>query len=314
MSYIIGIDLGGTKIATVLTDTEGAIIKRVEEATNAHEGQDAVIERIKETVYKVLDPGKDVVGIGIGSPGPLDLENGVVLKTPNLKWDNVPIRDILEEEFGITTYLENDANAAAAGEYRFGAGKGARNLIYITVSTGIGSGIIIDGKVYRGAHGIAGELGHTIIDPNGPICGCGQRGCLEAFASGTGLARRAILELQLGVESIIRELVEGDLQKVTARTLEDAALKGDEFALNMWESTGDYLGIGMTNVINFLDPEMIIIGGGVSKAGELLFEPMRRSIKKRAIESAASKVKIVPAALGKDVGTLGAVSVVIEAL
>lgn len=317
--YAVGIDLGGTKIATVLTDLTGKIVNKVEVETRAHEGKDAVLKRINNTVYQVMEPSgitrDDLAGIGIGSPGPLDPERGVVLRAPNLKWkEEVPLRDVVKDEFQVATYLDNDANAAAAGEYRFGAGKGCKNLIYVTVSTGVGSGIIVDGKVYRGAHGTAGELGHTIVDPAGPQCGCGKHGCLEAFSSGTAIARRTVAAIREGNKSIIPELVGDDLEKITSKTVAEAAHLGDELACQMWESAGDYLGIGMANVINFLDPEMIIIGGGVSKVGELLFEPMRRSIAKRAIESVAKRVKIVPAALGSDVGSLGAVSIALEAV
>ena len=189
--YILGVDLGGTKIATVLTDLSGKILERVEVPTEASKGQDVVIQNIIQSVDMVLaETGvstDEVIGLGIGSPGPLDRKTGVVLEAPNLGWKNVPIRDILQERYNVPVYLENDANAAGLAEQKFGAGRGRDYVLYVTVSTGVGGGIILGGRIYDGAHGIAGEVGHITIDADGPACNCGGIGCLEAFASGTGL-------------------------------------------------------------------------------------------------------------------------------
>ncbi len=311
---ILGIDLGGTKIATILADAEGNIENRVELKTEAEKGPQTVIDNVLKSVDGVIDntDRQNILGIGIGSPGPLDQESGVVLSAGNLGWKNVPIKDILEKRYGLNAYLENDANAAALAEYAFGAGRGSKNLLYITVSTGVGGGIIIDGKVYSGSHGMAGEIGHITIDPQGPPCNCGNNGCLEVFASGTGLVRRTREAIMQGAETSIMAMVDGDLNKITALTVEKAALSGDAFSKEMWDSTGDYLGIGLASLINVLDPELLVMGGGVSKAGELLFAPMRKTISKRLFQGVAYQVKIVRAELGKDVGTLGAVAVALN--
>lgn len=315
--YIIGVDLGGTKIATVLTDACGKILGRGELATEADRGQDAVIENVFKSVDMVLAETcistDEVIGLGIGSPGPLDAQSGVVLEAPNLGWENVPIRDILQERYNVPVYLENDANAAGLAEQRFGAGRGSRHVLYVTVSTGVGGGIILDGKAYQGAHGIAGEIGHIAIDPEGPLCNCGSTGCLEAFASGTGLVKRATTAIKTGAKSKVLDMVGGDLSKVTAVTLAEAARSGDEFAIDMYKSVGRYLGVGLASIVNFMDPEVIVIGGGLSKSADLFFEEMRKTINERAFKAAAEKVRVVRSELGGDVGTLGSVAVVMDA-
>lgn len=315
--YIIGVDLGGTKIATVLTDLCGKILGRGELATEARCGQDAVIENVFKSVDMVLAKTHvstdEVIGLGIGSPGPLDAQSGVVLEAPNLGWENVPIRDILQERYNVPVYLENDANAAGLAEQRFGAGRGSDYLLYVTVSTGVGGGIIVHGSAYQGAHGIAGEIGHIAIDPEGPLCNCGSTGCLEAFASGTGLVRRSITAIEAGAKTKVTDMVDGDLSKVTAITLAEAARSGDEFAIDMYKSVGRYLGIGLASIVNFMDPEVIVIGGGLSKSADLFFDEIRKTINARAFKAAAEKVKIVRSELGGDVGTLGSVAVVMDA-
>lgn len=315
--YIIGVDLGGTKVATVLADTCGSILARAELPTEAARGQDAVINNIFQSVDMVLAEKEvrtdEVLGLGIGSPGPLDAEAGIVLEAPNLGWKDVPIRDILQERYMVPAYLENDANAAGLAEQRFGAGRGAKYLLYVTVSTGVGGGIILDGSVYHGAHGIAGEIGHIAIDSEGPACNCGSMGCLEAFASGTGLVRRTIEAIKSGAKTKISDMVDGDLDKITAVTIAEAANEGDGFAIEMYKSVGRYLGVGLASIINFMDPDVIVIGGGLTKSADLFFDEMRKTIDERAFKAAAEKVKILQAELGGDVGTLGAVAVVMDA-
>ncbi|MCL4515384.1 MAG: ROK family protein [Firmicutes bacterium] len=318
--YTIGVDLGGTKVATALTDIHGRILQRAEVPTGAQEGAGAVISRIVDSIRAVMNTvvdgrkvsSEEVLGIGIGSPGPLDVKKGIVLYSPNLKWENIPICDPIAAAFGLPTYLDNDASVAAMAESRFGAGKGVPNMIYMTVSTGIGGGMIINGRLYRGSHGNAGEIGHMTIKPDGPRCGCGNFGCLEALASGTAIAREAAEGIRAGVATTLREKTNGDPARVTARLVGEALREGDSFAREVIHQAGNYLGIGLANLVNIFDPEMIVIGGGVSRIGEELFEPARKTMRERALAAVVKDVKIVPALLGGDSGVLGAAGLVLD--
>ena len=229
---VIGIDLGGTKISTALIDSAGTIITHDYRETRATEGQKAVIERMLDAARRVMAQAgvnqAQVAAAGIGAPGPLDVEAGVVVAPPNLPgWDRVPLRRLIENRLGITTFLENDANAAALGEHRFGAGRGVEHMIYVTASTGIGGGLILNGRLYHGASGMAGEIGHITIMPYGPLCGCGNRGCLEALAAGTAIARQARARVARGAPTLIADLAGGDPERVTAKLVAEAASQGD---------------------------------------------------------------------------------------
>ena len=284
---IIGIDLGGTKIAAAAADERGKIITDINIPTEAYKGQGHVIGVIKKAAYNLIKGQKSKIkAIGIGVPGPILYEQGIVISPPNLPgWKRVNLKKILEKEFHIPIFLDNDANCAALGEAHFGAGKNVRHFIYITVSTGIGGGIIIDRKLYRGADGAAGEFGHMIIDSKGFTCGCGNVGCFEAMASGTAIKKRA------GMDAIAVEL---------------AARQGDEKARAVIAETAHYLSIGIANLVNIFNPELVIVGGGVSKMRELLFTPVRQEFKKYAHALPAKSVKIVRAKLGGNSGVLGA--------
>ena len=232
---------------------------------------------------------------------------GVVTSSPNLPgWSDIPLRDIIREKYGITTYLVNDASAAALGEYHLGAGRGVSNLIYVTVSTGIGGGIIIDGKLYCGTSGSAGEVGHMTIDVDGPRCRCGNVGCLEVLASGTAVAKEAIDRISAGEGSYLTEIVGGRIENITAEKVGVAARYGDSLALEVIAKAAMYLGVGMVNLVNIFNPEMIIVGGGMSKLGDLLFVPVRQLVQERAFRLSAQAVHIVPAELGDNAGVLGA--------
>jgi glucokinase len=286
---IIGIDLGGTKIKAALADEKGRIITDVNIPTEAWKGKAAVIDNLKKAI-KTLMHGSRAKSccIGIGVPGPILYEKGIVIEPPNLPgWKRVNLKKILEQEFKIPVFVDNDANCAALAEARFGAGKKARHFIYITISTGIGGGIIIDRKVYRGAIGAAGEFGHMIIDSRGYTCGCGNVGCLEALGSGTAIKKRA------GMDAIAVEL---------------AARQGDKHAQKVIQETAHYLAIGIANLVNIFNPEMVILGGGVSKMRELLLKPIRHEFKKYALTLPAKNVRIVRASLGDESGVLGAVA------
>ncbi len=311
---VIGIDLGGTKIGTALTDSEGSVIAYDYRETRAEAGQEAVVERMLASARQVMAEAEmspsQVAAVGVGAPGPLNVTKGVVVAPPNLPgWDRVPLKRLIEEGLGIATFLENDANAAALGEHRFGAGRGVEHMIYVTVSTGIGGGLILDGELYHGDSGMAGEIGHITILPYGPLCGCGNRGCLEALASGTAIARQARERVAHGVSTRIADLAEGDPERITAKLVADAAEQGDVEAQEILDEAMYYLGIGMANLVNLFNPQMIVIGGGLAKIGEPLFESVRRAIERRAFRAQAQAVRIVRAALEDKVGVLGAAAV-----
>jgi glucokinase len=311
---VVGIDLGGTKIYTALVDRAGTILAHDFRATVASEGPDAVIARMVDAAGQVMalaGVGADQIdAVGVCAPGPLDLAAGLVLSPPNLPgWDRVPLAARIGAALGIPTLLENDANAAALGENRFGAGRGTQHMIYVTASTGIGGGLILDGKLYHGTNGMAGEIGHQTILDQGPLCGCGNRGCLEALASGTAIARRARESVARGVPTLIAQLCEGHPERVSAKLVAQAADRGDAEARMILSQAMDYLGIGMANLVNLFNPELIVIGGGLTNLGEGLFGPVRRAIERNAFRSAAAAVRVVPADLGENAGALGAAAV-----
>lgn len=284
---IIGIDLGGTKIAGVLATPSGKILMDVQVPTEANKGRKRVIQNIKKAIRMLIHSHKvKIKAIGIGAPGPIYYEKGIVVGAPNLPgWKRVNLKKILEKEFKVPVFVDNDANCAALAEAWFGAGKFVKHFIYMTISTGIGGGIIINKKLYRGAIGSAGELGHMILDPNGPRCGCGKRGCLEALASGSALKKKT------GMDAIAVEL---------------AARQGDKKALAAIQEAAHYLAIGIADLVNIFNPERVIIGGGLSNMRELLFIPLKRDFKKYALTLPAKSVKIVRAKLGTKAGVLGA--------
>lgn len=313
--YIISVDIGGTQIRAALSDREGNIIHRVAHPTLAQEGPDSVIERIKEAIREAVGQHLgEVQAIGIASAGPLDPWQGVIIKAPNLPgWDQVPLKAIIEEEFGLPVYLGNDANLAALAEQRFGAGKGSRDLIYITHSTGIGGGIIVDGRLLLGSKGLGAEVGHIILDRDGPRCGCSGIGCLEAMAAGPAIARNAVQAIEAGRETIIPDLVDGDVSRISAKEVNEAAQQGDALGIELMRQAGELLGIGLVSLMHLFNPEIIVIGGGVSKAGDLLFEPARETVRARCMaEDYWRDTPIVPAALGDDVGLMGAIALVLS--
>jgi glucokinase len=304
---ILGIDLGGTKIRTGLIDRDGTVLYSDYQPTLADEGPEVVIQRIIAGVERVLaqaDLGHDgISAIGVGAPGPLDIPRGLLIEPPNLPgWCDVPLRDIVGARIGAPTYLENDANAAAIGEYLYGAGQGTRNMIYVTVSTGIGGGLILNGRIYHGVSGGAGEIGHMTILPYGPHCGCGNRGCLEALASGTAIAREGQEVIDRGIPAAIGS--QGG--QVSAKDVVDAMHSGDAYARQIVAQAMAYLGIGMANLVNLFNPERLVIGGGLTALGDDMLIPVRRAIRLRAFPSASAQVAVALAQLGPEVGVIGA--------
>jgi len=307
--YVAGVDLGGTKIYTLLATTEGTVKAEAEVPTEAGRGYEAVVERIAETVAAVAAQAgarpENIRAVGVGAPGPLDPRTGIVHQAPNLGWKEAPLRAGLEARLGLPVRLENDANLGALGEYAFGAGRGGTELVYVTVSTGIGGGLILRGEIYGGAGGGAGEIGHITVVPGGPRCRCGSRGCLEAVASGTAIALRARELLDRGAG--------GAAEAITAATVARAAEAGDPEARAILDEAAWHLGTGLAAVVNLLNPGLVVLGGGVMRSGRLLWERMDRSLREQALEASYRQVRLVPGALGARAGALGAVALALRA-
>lgn len=311
---IVGIDLGGTQIRAVLAEVDGTILARYKALTGAEAGPEAVLDRIITAARTVIEQGggRRPSGIGVGSPGPLDPWTGVVLAAPNLGWHNVPLKAVLEERLGLPTVVNNDCNAAALAERRFGAGKGVDDLIYMTISTGIGGGLISGGRLLLGNHGSAGEIGHTTVDLRGPRCKCGNIGCVEALAAGPAIAREAVARISQGQPSSIPDLVSGDLSRVTAEIVGRAANAGDALAKGVVEQAAFFIGVSLVNLVHILEPKLILIGGGVAHIGDLLFDTIRSTVRGRAMPCMIEGLRIEPASLGDDVGVLGAIALYLE--
>lgn len=311
----IGIDVGGTNVKIALVDDKGKIIYSNSVPTHAELGYEYTVNNIKQAIYDLLKEtkleAKNIEGIGFGFPGQIDFKNGIVRNAPNIPgWVEIPIKQIFEDEFHIPTRVDNDVRCAALGELNYGAGKGCENLICITVGTGIGSGLIVNGKLVRGASNAAGEIGHIKLQmKNGPICGCGDTGCLEAFASGPAIVAMAEEYIKGGKSTKYREIANGN--PLTPYIVCEAAKAGDVVAQRIFSIIGEYIGIGMAGVVNLLNPEKIIIGGGVADAGDLLFNPIIKAIKERAMKISGETVQVVPAQLGNTAGVIGA-SLLIE--
>jgi glucokinase len=315
LRYIVGVDLGGTNIVVGTVAEDGSGVHGVRaDATRAEQGPDAVVSRIARLVGESVAEAADVAGIsreqvvgaGIGSPGPLDRKSGVVITTPNLGWKNFPLRQRVSEAVSLPATLDNDANCAVYGEWWVGAAKASRYVVGITIGTGIGGGIVLDGRLYHGAADAAGEFGHTSIDSTGRRCKCGNYGCLEAYASGPAIAARAVEGIQAGAESRLPSYVTGDLSKLTAQTVYEAAHDGDEYALEVVRETAKFLGAGVANFLNIFNPDTFVIAGGVTLAGDKLFVPLQAEVKRRAFKVAWESCRIVPAQLPGTAGVFGA--------
>ena len=314
--YLIGVDLGGTFIKTAIVTGAGEMLYKVEVPSEKEKGPDGVISNIGKSIHSVMkEKGikpDQVEAIGIGSPGPLDTERGYVHRAINLPgWLNIPLRDRVEEILGIRANLENDANAAAYGEYWRGAGRGASIMLAYTLGTGVGGGVIINGKLIRGVNDTAGELGHMTIVPDGDLCPCGNRGCVESYASATSLVRRTRQKLERGSQSILLEWMEKG-EPLTAKLIDEAHRSGDSFAREVLEEVGYYLALGVSNTVNALNPDVVVIGGGMMKAGEVILEPLKQEVKRRIFPELWDGLKIIPAKLGNDAGVIGAAGLILE--
>jgi glucokinase len=316
--WIVGVDLGGTNIVVGVLPIEGGDVHALRvRPTEATRGAKFVVDRIVEMIESsisdvLLQHGgtrESIAGVGIGSPGPLDRATGTVINTPNLGWRNFPLRDLISNAVSLPATLDNDANCATYGEWWLGAGREVDTLVGLTLGTGIGGGIVLNGKIFHGVSDAAGEIGHMTIDSTGRRCNCGNYGCLEAYASGPAIALRAVEGIEAGVETILTELVHGKLDEITAATVYEGAVRGDAYATEVMRDTARFLGTGIANIINILNPAMIVIAGGVTRAGDHLFGPLRAEVRRRAFRSAEEKCKIVSAALPGTAGVVGAAAV-----
>lgn len=315
MRYIVGVDVGGTNIVVGTVAQDGSeLVGVVSEPTRAEEGADAVVERIVTLTRASMAQahGKEIAGVGIGSPGPLDTKTGVVLLTPNLGWVNMPLRDRVAAGLGLPATLDNDANCAIFGEWWRGAARGAEYVVGLTVGTGIGGGIVLQGDVYHGASDIAGEIGHMTIDSTGRRCKCGNYGCLEAYASGPAIAARAVEGVEAGAETALPDYVGGNLKLITAQVVYEAAHDGDAYALEVVRDTAKFLGAGVASIINIFNPQVVVICGGVTLAGDKLFVPLRSEVKRRAFKPAVEVCRILPGELSGTAGVWGAAAVFIK--
>jgi glucokinase len=320
MAHYLGLDLGGTNIKAGIIDASFHLIAHTSVPTEAGKGPDAVIENMAAAARSVasranIDMG-DIAGIGIGAPGPLDLVNGIVIAAPNLPgWKNVPLRDRIQKLTGRPAILENDANAAAFGEFCAGAAAGdeIRDMVMLTLGTGVGSGIVVNGKLVHGAFNLAGEAGHMIVNPEGERDGCGTHGCLEIYGSASHTARRATEAVAGGAKSTLSALLKAGPGKITAKDVFQAAEQGDALANQIVDETAKYLGIACVNFCRILDPRMIVFAGGMTLAGDFLFDRIRAAFKRHSWTIVEDRVEIVPATLGNDAGVIGAAAVAWDA-
>lgn len=306
---VIGVDLGGTNLRSALLKQTGELLDKDQEATHALEGCKRVLARIADTIKRqqrqAADRGLTVAAVGVGAPGVIHLDTGIVVKSPNFPdWNNLPLKEELEKALGIPVFIENDANAAALGEQWQGAGQGINSMILLTLGTGVGGGIVLNNRIWQGADGMAGELGHMTLIPEGRPCGCGNRGCLEMYASSRGI-------VQSYCETRNRTAILPS-NALTSEQVYQAARSGDQAALAVMQDMGRMLGIGIANLINIFNPEMIVLGGGVKDAWELFIGATRGEVMKRAFRVPAERTKIVPSLLGGDAGMIGAAAVAFQ--
>lgn len=316
--HVVGIDIGGTKLATIVADSTGHILNKVRKPTLSERGPEYALQllyaMVRETIELANLEQAAISAIGVSCGGPLDTKTGIVYSPPNLPgWDALPLKAQLESEFHIPVTIENDANASALAEYRFGGGRGCNAVLYMTMSTGIGGGIVIDGQVYHGANDSAGEVGHQILLPDGPNCGCGKRGCLEALCSGPAIARRAQAAVRndSAAATALLDLANGRIEDVRSEHVLEAARQGDVLASQLVEETAYYMGWGIANLVNILNPDVVLLGTIAIAAGDLLLDPIRKTVSAFAMTRPTEAVKIAPAQLGDTLGDLAAVALVV---
>lgn len=315
--YVVGVDLGGTNVRAAVVDRAGKIIGEARADSRAMEGLNVTIGQMLIAVRGAVANARvelsDIAGMGIGVPGTHKSAEGIVLWSPNFKdWDGVQLLAPLKSDLGLPAFMGNDANVAAFGEYAFGAGRGAKCMVMFTLGTGIGSGLVLNGEIYTGVSETAPEMGHHIILADGPRCGCGRYGCLEALAQRDAIIDRAARKAHQGRHTSLVEKSGHDLRRVTPAMIAEAATEGDDIAIETLNETGHYIGIGVANAINILNPDKVVIGGGIAQAGELLFAPIRRTVEVNALYAPLQVCEIVPARLGDDAGVLGGAAIVLQ--
>jgi glucokinase len=304
----IGVDLGGTNLRASVVDEDAQILASVKMDTNAQEGPPAVIGRIVDVARQAVSAAglamKDIAACGIGSPGPLNAATGILIYTANMPgWDNTPVATPVGDALGVTTFLENDANSAAWGEFWCGAGRGSSEMAIFTLGTGVGGSVIINGKLHRGSDQMAGHVGHVIVVPDGKPCGCGGLGCLEQYCSATAVARDAREATLCGVDTGLSGLAADD---ITARAVAEAAAAGSVYCRDLLARTGRMLGMCMASIVNVIDPQVIVAYGGMASAGDLLLASCRDAVRRFSIRPASENVRVVTAELGGDAGVIGA--------
>jgi len=315
LNYAIGVDLGGTNLVAGLVSSAGRVVFNRKLKTEANKGRKVAVGNIEKAIQLVLDgctpeQKKGLKGIGIGAPGLVDHRKGIVRNPPNLKgWNEVHLAKIMSGKFKLPAYVGNDANVYALGEHTFGAGKGADCMVCITLGTGMGGGLILNNQLYVGSFQTAGELGHVIIDSKGKRCNCGNFGCVERYVGNSYIVERALEKIKQGRKTTVVKIA-GGLDKITPKALSEAANSGDKLAREVWKETGAYAGAALSSIINTLGPRVVVIGGGVSRAGRLILDPIKAEVKKRVFKYLAQRVKIVLGTLGDDAAVLGSASLV----
>jgi glucokinase len=308
---VIGIDLGGTNVKTAAVTREGKILFHDHRDTHADGGPDVVMRNMAESAEACIKGAgvskKEVLACGVGAPGPMNWQTGIVYSPPNLPgWHNVRLADEMQKRLGVKCYVDNDANCACYGEFWSGAGRGFETICLLTLGTGVGGGIVVFGQLLRGIDGTAAEIGHLQVMRNGRKCGCGAHGCLEQYASVSGMVKTAVEAIESGRKTILMDMCGGDIERLNGKMISDAMAKGDEVAQWTMNETGTWLGLGIASLINLLNPERVILAGGMIAAGEALFKPIRDTAMKTAFEVPAKRAQIVPAGLGADSGVIGA--------
>ena len=309
--FTLSTDLGGTNTKIALVKNEKNIIARRILSTEKYKGKKLLINKIAATINDLLKSNNvkkgKIKAVGIGVAGPVDFKKGLIHRLVNVKgWHNVYLKRILSRKLKLKVYMDNDVNLVTLGEYKYGAGRGTKNMICITLGTGVGGGIILDGNLYRGSGFTAGEVGHIPINVNGPRCNCGGKACLERYVSNYCIVEEAKKLVRKRPNSKILKFADGKPSKITPKVISEAAHLGDKLAIKIWKETGVYIGVALTGLVNVFNPECIVIGGGVSLAGDVLFNSIRETVARRAMKEPAQKVKIVPAELGNDAGLIGA--------
>jgi glucokinase len=308
---------GGTNLRAAVVTQDKKVLARDTTPTHAEKGPEAVMEAIREGVEDAVRAAglerRDLLAVGIGAPGPMNWQTGVVYDPPNLPgWKNVPLADEMRKRLGVPCFVENDANVAGYGEFWLGAGQGTENMCILTLGTGLGGGIVTHGKLLRGVDGTAAEIGHLKVERNGRLCGCGGHGCLEQYASVTGLRRTAWSAIEAGRVTVLEEMSGGSFDGLTGKMIDEAADRGDEVAAWAMNETAVWLGLGIASLVNLLNPERVVLYGGLVAAGERILKPVREVVMKEAFEVPAKRAEIVVAALGEDAGVIGAAACALD--